>query len=82
VKTVSNENGIIGGVKAWDKKMAQYFTETSPLNIVHQRSPAELFHLFTVCFLAAVDDISFRLAPGLITGLFESDGAGNERLIV
>jgi polyphosphate glucokinase len=29
VKTVSNEDGITGGVKVWDKKMDQYFTETS-----------------------------------------------------
>jgi hypothetical protein len=37
VKTVSNEDGIPGGVKVWDKKMAQCFTETLPLNIVHER---------------------------------------------
>jgi polyphosphate glucokinase len=29
VKTVSNEDGITGGVKAWDKKMDQSFAETS-----------------------------------------------------
>jgi hypothetical protein len=34
VKTVFNEKGIIGGVKVWHKKIAQYFTET--LNIVHE----------------------------------------------
>jgi polyphosphate glucokinase len=27
VKTVSNQDGIIGGVKAWDKTMDQTFTE-------------------------------------------------------
>ena len=29
VKTVSNQDGIIGGVKAWDKRMDQTFTEAS-----------------------------------------------------
>jgi len=29
VKIVSNEDGITGGVKVWDKRMDQTFTEAS-----------------------------------------------------
>ncbi len=34
VKTISNEDGITGGVKAWDKKMDQSFTEAPSASAV------------------------------------------------